>query len=63
MHTYTIKDVIGDGKVLGFVVTYFKPHWVDENAESDFSAQEYEKQVYQSEVYRRQVDQDISINW
>ena len=43
LHTYTIKDAIGDGNVLGFDVTYFKPHWVVENAESDFSEQEYEK--------------------
>jgi type I restriction enzyme R subunit len=40
LHTYTIKDAIGDGNVLGFDVTYFKPHWVVENAESDFSEQE-----------------------
>ncbi|EKI8114106.1 type I restriction endonuclease subunit R [Enterococcus faecalis] len=63
LHTYTIKDAIGDGNVLGFDVTYFKPHWVVENAESDFSEQEYEKEVYQSDVYRRQVVQDILDNW
>ncbi|MGH2226935.1 type I restriction endonuclease subunit R, partial [Enterococcus faecalis] len=63
LHTYTIKDAIGDGNVLGFDVTYFKPHWVVENAESDLSEQEYEKEVYQSDVYRRQVVQDSLDNW
>lgn len=63
LHTYTIKDAIGDGNVLGFDVTYFKPHWVVENAHVDFSEKDYEKEVYQSDVYRQEVVQDILDNW
>lgn len=63
LHTYTIKDAIGDGNVLGFDVTYFKPHWVIEHPEKDFSEQDYEKEVYQSDVYRQEVVQDILDNW
>jgi len=63
LHTYTIKDAIGDGNVLGFDVTYFKPHWVVEHPQNDFSEHDYEKEVYQSDVYRQQVVQDILDNW
>lgn len=63
LHTYTIKDAIGDGNVLGFDVTYFKPNWVVENPEADFSEKDYEKEVYQSDVYRREVVDDILANW
>ncbi|MDT2822380.1 type I restriction endonuclease subunit R [Enterococcus devriesei] len=63
LHTYTIKDAIGDGNVLGFDVTYFKPHWVADHPQSDFSEHDYEKEVYQSDVYRQQVVQDILDNW
>lgn len=63
LHTYTIKDAIGDGNVLGFDVTYFKPHWVVENAEEGFSEKDYEKAVYQSDIYREEVVQDILDNW
>ncbi|MDB1679833.1 MULTISPECIES: type I restriction endonuclease subunit R [Enterococcus] len=63
LHTYTIKDAIGDGNVLGFDVTYFKPHWVVENPQNDFNEKEYEKEVYQSDVYRQEVVQDILDNW
>lgn len=63
LHTYTIKDAIGDGNVLGFDVTYFKPHWVIEHPEGEFSEKDYEKEVYQSDVYRQEVVQDILDNW
>lgn len=63
LHTYTIKDAIGDGNVLGFDVTYFKPHFVIENPDSQFTEKEYEKEVYQSDVYRQEVVQDILSNW
>lgn len=63
LHTYTIKDAIGDGNVLGFDVTYFKPHWVVEHSSNEFSEDEYEKAVYQSDVYRQQVVEDILTNW
>ncbi|AIS61625.1 type I restriction endonuclease subunit R [Listeria ivanovii] len=63
LHTYTIKDAIGDGNVLGFDVTYFKPHWVIEHPEGGFSEKDYEKEVYQSDVYRQEVVQDILDNW
>lgn len=63
LHTYTIKDAIGDGNVLGFDVSYFKPHWVVEHPQNDFSEQDYEKEVYQSDVYRQEVVQDILDNW
>lgn len=36
LYIYIIKDVIGDGNVLGFDVIYFKFYWVVENVESDF---------------------------
>jgi type I restriction enzyme R subunit len=63
LHTYTIKDAIGDGNVLGFDVTYFKPHWVIEHPQDNFSEKDYEKEVYQSDVYRQEVVQDILDNW
>lgn len=63
LHTYTIKDAIGDGNVLGFDVTYFKPHWVIENPQDKFSEKDYEIEVYQSDVYRQEVVQDILDNW
>ncbi|BAK21956.1 type I restriction-modification system, restriction subunit R [Melissococcus plutonius ATCC 35311] len=63
LHTYTIKDAIGDGNVLGFDVTYFKPNWVVENSQTGFSEKEYEKEVYQSDVYRQEIVQDILDNW
>lgn len=63
LHTYTIKDAIGDGNVLGFDVTYFKPNWVVEHPQNEFSEKDYEKEVYQSDTYRRQVVQDILDNW
>lgn len=63
LHTYTIKDAIGDGNVLGFDVTYFKPHWVIEHQPEDFSERDYEKEVYQNDVYRQEVVQDILDNW
>ena len=63
LHTYSIKDAIGDGNVLGFDVTYFKPHWVIENPVEEFSERDYEKEIYQSDVYRQEVVQDILENW
>ncbi|WP_430604810.1 type I restriction endonuclease subunit R [Enterococcus sp. DIV0125] len=63
LHTYTIKDAIGDGNVLGFDVSYFKPHWVIEHAQDGFSEKEYEKEVYQSDSYRQEVVQDVLDNW
>ncbi|MGX7244400.1 DEAD/DEAH box helicase family protein [Enterococcus quebecensis] len=63
LHTYTIKDAIGDGNVLGFDVTYFKPLWVVEHPQDQFSEKDYEKEVYQSDVYRQEVVQDILDNW
>jgi len=63
LHTYTIKDAIGDGNVLGFDITYFKPHWVVENPPEGFSEQDYEKEVYQSLPYREEVVDDMLKNW
>ncbi|WP_317912440.1 type I restriction endonuclease subunit R [Carnobacterium maltaromaticum] len=63
LHTYTIKDAIGDGNVLGFDITYFKPHWVIEHGQTNFSEKDYEKEIYQSDVYRQEVVQDILENW
>lgn len=63
LHTYTIKDAIGDGNVLGFDVTYFKPNFVIENPDTQFDAQDYEKEIYQSDMYRQEVVQDILTNW
>ncbi|MBC1780104.1 type I restriction endonuclease subunit R [Listeria booriae] len=63
LHTYTIKDAIGDGNVLGFDITYFKPHWVIEHPQENFSEKDYEKEIYQSDVYRQEVVQDILDNW
>jgi len=63
LHTYTIKDAIGDGNVLGFDITYFKPHWVVENPPEGFSEHDYEKEVYQSLPYREEVVDDILKNW
>ncbi|MBC2148442.1 type I restriction endonuclease subunit R [Listeria booriae] len=63
LHTYTIKDAIGDGNVLGFDITYFKPHWVVEHPQENFSEKDYEKEIYQSDVYRQEVVQDILDNW
>lgn len=63
LHTYTIKDAIGDGNVLGFDVTYFKSHWVIEHPQDKFTEKDYEKEVYQSDIYRQEVAQDIIDNW
>uniref|UniRef100_UPI00359C1367 DEAD/DEAH box helicase family protein n=1 Tax=Lactococcus garvieae TaxID=1363 RepID=UPI00359C1367 len=63
LHTYTIKDAIGDGNVLGFDITYFNPTIVIEHPEENYSEQDYEKEVYQSHVYREQVVKDILDNW
>ncbi|WP_406834691.1 type I restriction endonuclease subunit R [Lactococcus lactis] len=63
LHKYTIKDAIGDGNVLGFDVTYFKPDWVIEHPQNDFSEKDYEKEIYQSAPYRQEVVQDIINNW
>ena len=43
LHTYTIKDAIGDGNVLGFDITYFNPTIVIEHPEENYSEQDYEK--------------------
>ncbi len=63
LHTYSIKDAIGDGNVLGFDITYFRPHWVIENPTDNFSEKDYEKEIYQSAVYRHEVVEDILENW
>ncbi|MGF1998540.1 hypothetical protein ACQUFO_11795 [Enterococcus casseliflavus] len=62
LHTYSIKDAIGDGNVLGFDITYFRPRWVIENPTDDFSEKDYEKEIYQSAVYRHEVVEDILEN-
>lgn len=63
LHTYTIKDAIGDGNVLGFDITYFNPDVVIENPEGKYSEQDYEKEIYQSHAYREEVVQDILSAW
>ncbi|KXT63341.1 DEAD/DEAH box helicase family protein [Lactococcus sp. DD01] len=63
LHTYTIKDAIGDGNVLGFDITYFNPDVVIENPEEKYSEQDYEKEIYQSHAYREEVVQDILSAW
>jgi type I restriction enzyme R subunit len=63
LHTYTIKDAIGDGNVLGFDITYFNPDVVIENPEEKYSEQDYEKEIYQSHAYREEVVQDILNAW
>ena len=56
LHTYTIKDAIGDGNVLGFDITYFNPTIEIESLDEKHSEKDYEKEVYQSHVYREQVE-------
>lgn len=63
LHTYTIKDAIGDGNVLGFDITYYRPNYVVENPSSDFSDKDYEKEVYGSMFYRKEVVEDILAHW
>ena len=63
LHTYTIKDAIGDGNVLGFDITYFNPTIEIESLDEKHSEKDYEKEVYQSHVYREQVVQDILNHW
>nr|WP_223273148.1 hypothetical protein [Enterococcus sp. OL5] len=58
-----MKDAIGDGNVLGFDITYFKPHWIIDNLISYFSEKDYEIEIYQSAVYRQEVVQYIIVNW
>lgn len=63
LHTYTIKDAIGDGNVLGFDITYFNPTIEIEALDEKYSEKDYEKEVYQSHAYREQVVQDILTHW
>lgn len=63
LHTYTIKDAIGDGNVLGFDITYFNPTIEIESLDEKHSEKDYEKEVYQSHIYREQVVQDILTHW
>lgn len=63
LHSYTIKDAIGDGNVLGFDVTYYRPDYTITNQDPNFTEKEYEKEVYGSTPYRRQVIEDILGNW
>lgn len=63
LHSYTIKDAIGDGNVLGFDVTYYRPTYTVTNKAEGFSDKEYEKEIYGSTLYRKQVVEDILTNW
>lgn len=63
LHSYTIKDAIGDGNVLGFDVTYYRPDYTITNQDPNFTEKEYEKEIYGSTVYRKQVVEDILTNW
>lgn len=63
LHSYTIKDAIGDGNVLGFDVSYYRPEYTITNKSEEFTEKEYEKEVYGSIFYRRQVVQDILDHW
>lgn len=63
LHSYTIKDAIGDGNVLGFDVSYYRPDYIITNQDPNFTEKEYEKEIYSSMIYRRQVVEDILKNW
>lgn len=63
LHSYTIKDAIGDGNVLGFDVTYYKPEYTITNRNPNFTEKDYEKEIYGSTIYRKQVVEDILRNW
>ena len=63
LHSYTIKDAIGDGNVLGFDVTYYRPEYTITNQDPTFTEKEYEKEIYGSTPYRKQVIEDILANW
>ena len=63
LHSYTIKDAIGDGNVLGFDVSYYRPDYTITNQDPNFTEKEYEKEIYGSTAYRRQVVEDILTNW
>lgn len=63
LHSYTIKDAIGDGNVLGFDVTYYRPDYTIANQDPNFTEKEYEKEIYGSIPYRKQVIEDILENW
>ncbi|MFW7387480.1 type I restriction endonuclease subunit R [Vagococcus fluvialis] len=63
LHSYTIKDAIGDGNVLGFDVTYYRPDYTITNQDPNFTEKEYEKEIYGSTPYRKQVIEDILLNW
>lgn len=63
LHSYTIKDAIGDGNVLGFDVTYYRPAYTISNQSTEFTKKEYEKEIYGSTAYRQQVVEDILLNW
>lgn len=63
LHTYTIKDAIGDGNVLGFDVTYYRPEYTITNMSEEFTEKDYEKEIYSSIPYRQQVIEDILMNW
>lgn len=63
LHSYTIKDAIGDGNVLGFDVSYYRPDYTITNQDPNFTEKEYEKEIYGSTIYRKQVVEDILRNW
>lgn len=63
LHSYTIKDAIGDGNVLGFDVSYYRPDYTITNQDPNFTEKEYEKEIYGSTIYRQQVVEDILRNW
>lgn len=63
LHMYTIKDAIGDGNVLGFDVTYYKPDYSISNQDASFSEKDYEREIYSSIPYRKEVVRDIITNW
>ena len=43
LHSYTIKDAIGDGNVLGFDVSYYRPDYIITNQDPNFTEKEYDK--------------------
>ncbi|WP_462259356.1 type I restriction endonuclease subunit R [Vagococcus teuberi] len=63
LHSYTIKDAIGDGNVLGFDVTYYRPDYTITNKSDEFTVKEYETEIYSSVPYRQQVIEDIVAHW
>lgn len=62
LHTYTIKDAIGDNNVLGFDVTQFAAE-AEKNADTSLDEYELEQAVYNSPKYKKEVVLDILNHW